>query len=318
MDGKFHNSIVKTLAYFDYFDHPLTATELYCFLFLPQHASYADFIRELDKLEYKSSSIGFERFNGFYFLRGRQDCVDIRRAKTVDNDRKNHLASKAVRKLRYAPFVRAVFICNNTALEMARPNSDIDVVIIIKSGRLWIGRLLVTLILSVFRLRRTRHKITNRICLSFYATDKALDFSNLQIAKPDIGLMYWIAQFTAIYDPNDIGQEIFNRNQWIRGYLPNALQINTMSGRFYTRDNWLSRVWKKFWEMAWGGTYGDLVENQARLIQKAKMKRNLHSVQNEPDTRVVISDEILKFHENDRRLEYKEKWEAKVKEYLFN
>jgi hypothetical protein len=52
-------------------------------------------------------------------------------------------------------------------------------------------------------------------------------------------------------------------------------------------------------------------------MQLAKMKMNLHSLQNEADTRVVISDEMLKFHENDRREEYRDKWLEKCNK-IFN
>ena len=47
------------------------------------------------------------------------------------------------------------------------------------------------------------------------------------------------------------------------------------------------------------------------------MRRNLNSVQNEPDSRVVINDKMLKFHENDRRIEYKRLWESKMADYNF-
>jgi len=311
MNKQLEKSIIQTLSYFDYFDHPLTAEELFHFLWCPPNIDYVSFLRELESLE--QSNIEFS--SGFYFLPNRSRLVDIRRLKTSDNDFKNSLAKKAVKKIRWVPFVRSVFLCNNTSFEMASPKSDIDVVIVIKEGRMWIGRLLVTIILSILRMRRTKKKTTNRICLSFYASGKSLDFSDLKITEIDVGLIFWIMQFVAIYDPHNTLKEIFDINSWIRKFLPNAFSVNQISERFLVTDSKISKKWKRFWEAVWGSAYGNLIENQARAIQKLKMKLNTGSVQNEPDTRVIINDDVLKFHEKDKRLVYKEHWDKKIAEY---
>ncbi len=311
MNKQLEKSIIQTLVYFDYFNHPLTTEELFRFLWCPPNIDYVTFLEELESLNSNNIEFSF----GFYYLSGRSELVDIRRSKTADNDFKNSLAQKAVKKIRWVPFVRSVLLCNNTSFEMASPKSDIDVIIIIKEGRMWIGRLLVTILLSLYRLRRTKNKTTNRICLSFYASGKSLDFSDLKITEIDVGLMFWIMQFVAIYDPQNILPEILEKNSWIRKYLPNAFIANQMSERFLVTDSKLSKKWKSFWEIAWGSSYGNLVENQTRAIQKLKMKLNTGSVQNEPDTRVIINDHILKFHETDKRLAYKEYWDNKLAEY---
>jgi hypothetical protein len=68
----------------------------------------------------------------------------------------------------------------------------------------------------------------------------------------------------------------------------------------------------------WEGKYGDLIEGQAKGIQQAKMKFNFGSVQNAGDTRVVINDKMLKFHEKDRRVEYRDEWIKKCKNLDMN
>ena len=307
MNTQLQQSIISTLAYFDYFDHPLTASELYRFLYQPPKIKYLDFLLELD---YLPPSIEYS--DGFYYLSGRGKAVDIRRSKTGDNDRKNGIAKKAGKKIRWVPFVEAVLLCNNTAFEMAKENSDIDVAIIVRNKRMWITRFFVTIILSLFRLRRTKRKTKNRICLSFYTTSDNLDFSKLKITEPDVGLIYWIMQFTPLYDPSNIHHKIMQKNQWIKQYLPNAFSSSILSYRNRVDNGKWSKLWKGFFEKMWNSDYGDLIENQARAIQKFKMKFNFTSVQNEPDTRVIISDQILKFHEGDRRVEYKEIWGQKI------
>jgi len=127
--------------------------------------------------------------------------------------------------------------------------------------------------------------------------------------------MFWIMQFVSIYDPQDVLDNILQQNSWIKKYLPNAFITSNMSERFKVENSRYSVVWKSFWEKVWGSAYGNLIENQARAIQKLKMKFNTGSVQNEPDTRVVINDEVLKFHETDKRLTYKENWDKLVAKY---
>ncbi|MFH1291744.1 MAG: hypothetical protein ABIH87_00915 [bacterium] len=305
MDKRLKQSIIKTLAYYDQFDHPLTKEELFRFLWQPPAISYGLFLQELEIL-------GIDCKYGYYFLPGREKLVEIRRSRTVDNDHKHLVARRSAKKIRWVPFVRAMLVCNNTSFEMAGQKSDIDVVIVAKQGRIWLARMFATLLLSIFCLRRTGKKTTNRICLSFYATDQALNFYKLKIAEPDIGLMYWIMQFVSIYDPNGIQEKILEQNQWIRTYLPNAFLSSTMGHRFMVKDNIFTKALKFFWEKSWQGMYGDTVEKQCKAMQKNKMSKNIHSVQDEPDTRVVISDEILKFHEKDRRIQYKEEWERRI------
>ncbi|MFH1789776.1 MAG: hypothetical protein ABH832_01785 [bacterium] len=304
-------SIIQTLAYFDYFSHPLTNEELFRYLWKPPlDIKYDVFLARLNEFSIIGDKI--QKKYCYYFLSGRESIVEDRRLKTYINDRKHKLARKAVKKIRYIPFVRAVMLCNNSSFEMAKEESDIDIAIIVKSKRMWIARLFTTIILSVFGMRRHRKKITNRICLSFYACDENLDFSSLIITEPDIGLVYWIAQFVAIYDPKGIRALLTRENSWLKKYVPNALECDTLSDRFFVNGCLFSKAIKFFFEKMWEGWYGNIIDSQAKNFQLAKMKMNSHSVQNEPDTRVIISDQVLKFHEKDRRIEYKEEWVRKV------
>ncbi len=304
MADQLQKSILQTLAFWDIFDQPLTKEELYHRLFNTDNTDfrieYTNFFQQLEQLEPLPQ---FEHKDGFYFLPGRAKIVDIRQLKVKLIEQKMKIARRGIKKLSKIPFVRAVFVCNTVAMGIVDEDSDIDVLIIVRKGRIWLARFLATLTLSLFGLRRTKTKIKNKICLSFYLTDDSLNLEKIAI-KDDLYLIYWLDSLVPIYDPENLQQSVLKANSWVKKYLLNGL-------RGYVETRLIASIpqrIKKLLEKMWGGGYGDLIEKQAKGIQQAKMKMNYQSVQNENDTRVVVSDNMLKFHETDRREEYKRMW----------
>lgn len=290
-------SVLKTLAYFDMFDYPLTEQELGRFL-------YKDSDPPASQHSWEARRAG-----GFFFLPGREEIVEKRKMGQKLFAEKIKIAQKAMRKILWVPFVRAVFVCNTSTGVGTKEGSDIDVFIIVRHGRLWLARILVTLTLGLFRLRRTKTKIKNKICLSFYVTDNNLNLSKIAIEN-DIYLMYWLALLIPIYDPDNLGKSLWRANVWAEKYLPSAFK-GGMNKEWQFNDGKIAKKIKNVFEKWWGGKYGDLMEKQAREAQKIKIKMNTNSVQDAPDTRVIINDEMLKFHEGDRRTEYREEWKKR-------
>ncbi|MBI2990350.1 MAG: hypothetical protein HYY51_04190 [Candidatus Magasanikbacteria bacterium] len=302
-------SILKTLAFFDIFDYPLTSQELHTWLW-----SYEDFIVERDFLKFLDSlkqNGELELVSGYVVLPGRGAIVHIRQQKIWLLEKKMEIARKGIRKLRWVPFVRAVFVCNTLAFAWPKKDSDIDVFIVTKAGRLWISRFLVSCILSLFGLRRGKTKIQDKLCLSFYVTDNALDISDLVLEEADIYLVYWLARLLPVYDPSQVYSQIMDANVWIKKYLSQASFGYRVAPGWIVPEAKAQKRARHFFEVMWEGKYGNFLEDQARSLQRAKMSRNTNSVQNEPDTRVVINDSRLKFHENDRRAQFKSAWEAR-------
>jgi len=296
-------SIIATLNFFDLFDQPLTQEELFRFLYNPPAGVQAEFLSVLD------SGMGkwCETFCGYYFLPGRKEIVEARRRRTVDNDKKLKIARRGARLVGWVPFVRAVFLCNTTAWQTANPDSDIDFFIVIRHGRIWLARALVTLTLSLFGLRRHGRKVENRICLSFYITDENLNLRPVSTSAPDIYLVYWLSQLLFLGGENAILASLYGANRWVQELLPNAFNFLASDEATYK-----SRT-KRFLEKMWGAGYGDLLESQARSAQLTRMKMFKGPKGAVGDgCRVVISDKMLKFHEQDRREEIREKWLKRV------
>ena len=309
------SGILKTLVYFDLFNTPLTKEEIFRWSWETKIIDYLTFIKNLDTLVEKKV---ISHKDGYYFLIGRENNIFLRQKAISIVEKKMNIAVRAIKKIRWVPFVQAVFVCNTVAGAGVKKDSDIDVFIIIKKNRLWISRLLTTITLSLFRLRRNKKNIANKICLSFYATDDALDLSKIKINGIDIYLTYWLDNLLPIYDPKNIQNKIKMENLWTKQSLPNTKTNYIILPRWDIQDKGLSKLIKVFFEKSWEGKYGDIVEAQAKSIQKTKMKLNFASAQNKNTTNVIISDSMLKFHENDRRTFYREEWERKYKQIVLN
>jgi len=304
-------AIIETISYFDVFDYPLTREEIFRWLWRPKKGNVKpervhislDRLCKIGKIEHRES---------YYFLPGKSSLVEQRKKSVPIVAEKLAIARRAARIARFVPFFRALFVCNTVASSAAKQESDIDVFIVIKKGRMWIARALTTFLLGLFRLRRSGNRIANKICLSFYVTDDRLDISGITIDMPDIYLMYWIDQLIPIYDPDDLHKTIREENKWVKGYLPHALLPYDMIARYRVMNAKFQKGIKRFFEVAWKGAYGDFLESQVKGMQKKKMKTNVGSAQGEENTHVIVEDTMLKFHENDRRDYFRKQWKERI------
>ncbi len=312
----FSQSIIQTLSYFDIFEYPLTREELYHFFWFPKETlSYTDFALRLEKEIAQNLQGKVENSGGYYFLSARKEIIEKRERKINYTEKKIQKALLAAKKLRYLPCVKAMFVCNQLPVGV-KQNSDIDVFIIVKNNRMWLTRLLITITLSIFRLRRTGKKITDRICLSFYVTDDALDLSSICISPPDIYQAYWSVQLIPLFDPYLIQKRIEQNNTWVKSYLPQAHFTPLIFDRSKVEEYILSRSIKRFCEWFLSGNIGNMIEKSLRYFQKKKMKFNEPKQMVAGNKNVVISDTMLKFHENDRKEYFKTEWEKRCHQFL--
>lgn len=301
-------SLKKTLAYFDLANFPLTKEELYNFLWEPPTISYPDFLSLLSEVK-----LSITEKNAYYFLPGREELIEIRRQRLQVSEHKLKIARRAVRIVRSVPFLKAIFVCNTVGSEQATEDSDIDFFIVTEKNRIWITRLWVTFLLGLFRLRRVGDRIKDKICLSFYVTADNLNLANLRVVDDDIHFAYWINQMLPIFDPENFYAKFLQANSWTKKYLPNVKSEKITSYIFPISESKLGKAWKRAWEKMWTGAYGDLINGEAKKIQISKMKFSGKKIDRGEDKGVVISDQILKFHEKDTRLEYRQAWLDKIK-----
>ena len=312
MDNAPHGcAIIETISFFSLFEYPLTASELALWLRSNHPVSAGDVYRAaLQLAQAKGSPIGF--INGFFFLSGHEASVAHRMQNFLTHLPKFSRARHAVRLISWVPFLRMVAICNTVAMATSNQESDIDFFIVARVGRLWLVRLLTTLVLQIACLRRHGRRIADRICLSFYVVDSALDLSDMRLLHGDIYMTYWPTQLVLLFDEDNVYGKFVEANQWVRAALPNTNFENVLGDTRMIQQGRVSCFLRRMGEHVLQGIIGDMVERGCCFIQRVKMicaPRHARPVENA----VVISDTMLKFHERDRRQEFHEAWQRRVK-----
>lgn len=291
------NSILATIVYYDAFDFPLTPVDVFNFLVNPERFSRLSIkteeyslnqiLEELDRLE-KSKILGQK--NGFFFIYGRDSLYDLRiyRQKIADQKWKKFLRS--ARWLRFAPYLEGFFVCGSMALGNTTPKSDFDVFIIAKSGRLYTNRLFLWLIASLLGDRRKPSDKTapDKFCFNHYITDGSnpLKYRSIYTAQ-----LY--SSLKPAYMPDEVFNNFFKKNSWIKEYLLNFKPHNNFVRRNLKRSRFADVI-TGFIELILNSSFGDFVEDISKEYQQNKIKNN--PLTGQPGGRVVCNDDELEFH----------------------
>ena len=158
-------NIIKSICYFDIFDYPLTLPEIHQWLFQIK-TNLSDLKSVFEQSEFLKEKIGQK--DGFYFLNGREEIIEIRKKRKEISEKKIKRAKKICKWLLFFnPFVKGVAVCNDLAYFNAPENSDIDLFIITQKNSIWAARFFLVFSLKLFGLRPTEKNKKDKICLSF-------------------------------------------------------------------------------------------------------------------------------------------------------
>lgn len=305
-------AIMHTAAYFSIFQTPLTKEEVYRLLWWDsgappaRQAVYQCIERGILGMTYANGLLGF---SDTYAA-----CVAARRVAVIATEKKMKIARRAAEILKWVPGMVMICVGNTVAAQSADEGSDIDFVIVAKKELLWFVRLASVTLTLFAGLRITKKTKTNKIDLSFYLADTRLNLSDLRFGEMDIYFYYWMAQLIPIYDPDDFFRHIMSANTWVRERLPHATEACALSDRFRVSSGWVHAMWRCFWNIFFFDLCARMVNRLAKKIQAARIEKNFGVLRDLADTRVMITDEVLKFHTNDHRVEFFQRW----KERIFN
>ena len=232
--------IIKTLLYFEVFSFPLNREEIARFCSLK--VSGDDLDRALAKLLDEGS---IHRY-GHYFLVGKQKkWVEEREEKRVISSRLMEKARRNAQIISQFPFVRGVAISGSLSKWSADDKADIDFFIITRSGRLWICRSLLHFFKKLTYLAGLQHQF----CMNYFLDEDELELK-------DKNLFTAIESVTVIPLYGTLPHRMFfDRNAWLKDFLPNAYPAIHLNGEINNRRSTLKRITEGLFPGKWGDAF---------------------------------------------------------------
>ena len=301
-------SILKTIAFFDIFSYPLTASEIFKWLYKAQQKYLLSDVREI----LKTSQILKKELatkEGFYYIKGR-DHIYLRRKQN------NNLAERKFRKVvylakvyRFVPFVRMVAICNSLAYSNASEKSDIDLFIISRRNTIWLARFFTIFIVKLLGRRPKEGNKRDTFCLSFFVDEDHLNIEHSRMGSDDIYYPYWVSTLMPVYNPDALYEKFLEANSWCKNYLPNTYPNQFSQEVRATKAS-------KFVSLIIAFIFNPPIirrwsYNFYRGLQIKIIDKNLKALIN-IDTRVIVTERMLKFYSNDNRELFTKKWKEQV------
>lgn len=248
-------------------------------------------LQSLRKLSYHRHLTDKEWENCLHFYQANLQQEIARNLSQKENHTtiKTHLKDKIARLKTIAkkiPEISDVFLVNSYALGALKPTSDIDLLVVTHPKALWWARLQLTVQLELAGIRRKPGHIEEQICLSFFSAENHLDMSKISLEN-DIYLAYWSTQIQPLLHKSE--HAWWQQNQWLRAFFP-AFDKTASS----SRNAHLPKI--------------SPLAHFANALVRIPMKiRAQHRAQQlGAKSSIIISDSMLKFHNEDRRELYRE------------
>ncbi|UCH65137.1 MAG: hypothetical protein JSW63_11095 [Ignavibacterium sp.] len=207
-------SIIKTLAYYDIFNYPLTLEEIYFCLDTNTVTK--------DKLSWEIKSLSEKNIiykkNNYYLLNPDYNSINRRVEGNIRAKKKMKIADRFSKLISFFPFVRAVFLSGSISKGYMDERADIDYFIITKRNRLWIARFLLVLFKRIFLLNSYKY-----FCINYFVSE-----DNLEIEEKNIYTATELVTLIPTYGSN-LYNDFYKANSWIKTYFPNYPIRNTIN-----------------------------------------------------------------------------------------
>jgi len=224
-------SILRTLIYAAVFGAGIKKSYLHKWLISPAPVERGELEKKLKQL-IKQKRISQ---NEDWLFLGK--VVKESQSRFQESHEKLEFARHRLRLVTWLPTLSAIAVTGSVAALNATASEDIDLMIVTKTGFLWITRACVSLILFMdgSLRRRLERQVANKFCLNLW-----LDESSLQLPKQSLYVARELAQAEWILDKSQVEGNTWQANPWTREYLGRVRKrVKTKTLFFYKLVAWV-------------------------------------------------------------------------------
>lgn len=188
------------------------------------------------------------------------------------------------------PYIRMVGLNGSLARGQASTKSDIDFVIIAKTGRIWTCRAASMLIMAIFGLKRYANKTAGRVCLNLYHTE-----DHTALTPRNENWAYNHAYTTPLWQSSNEFERFMKANAWIKKYDHNFYNQDYRPSQIERVISIFMLIIRRFLEILFDLILADWGE---KVLSQYQIKR----IENDPRTKnsskglIFISNYELRFH----------------------
>lgn len=203
---------------------------------------------------------------------------------------------------KYIPFVEFALAAGSMAMGTPHENSDFDVIVGARSGRIFTARFFSIVFFGFFGWRRKRghdktvhpKSVADKICLSHFVTE-----SSYRLSPPYN--MYWkrlYASLKPLWGNKEKIQKFFEANDWARDQFAGMGDSDRMNYFFSEQNAFLKRMSERLFS----GSLGDCLERILKKIQVRRIEGGLLDPSNHKP-RLIATDSEIELHPDTRRIE---------------
>ena len=196
----------------------------------------------------------------------------------------------------FISFIDFVLVAGSMAMGNPKEDSDFDVIIGVRKGRIFTVRFFCYMLFGIFGWRRKRSSGSraskDRFCFSHFVTPEKYCLSGPYNE-------YWKKLYLSlvpVYGSADNIQKFYDANAGWTCPVRNSLPIGSFGPRL--RASAVSNGMK--WVLS--GKLGDVLEKLLKKIQIAKIEKSL-IIEKQYKPRIIFNDTELEFHPHTKRIE---------------
>jgi len=298
MENYEKKAILATIIYSDIFDFPLKKEEIWKYLTTEsgKKVGWKEFNKNLQELIDLNTHI--KKTGDFFCLKGRERIILKRKQREKESKEKILKAQKISRLLSFVPTIKLIGLSGSLSLKNSKEDDDIDLFIIVRKNSLWISRLILAVLLDIFRKRRRKKSrdISNKFCLNMFLDERYLSFEK---ERHDLYTAHEIVQMNPLFETDNIYEKFITANLWVTKFLPNSLdrRSNKNPSAPLARSGQASLLVLFF----------SVLEYPAKKLQLWYMKKHI--------TTETINNRVLAFHPFDHRKKILKEFSKKMKNY---